>query len=117
MTIRGINFYLIPRLSINVLFKPTELGQITQFPTLDTRRAGMYTPTQMKTFWDHVFHVSASDAVLKKLTRTILIQGNTVRISDLGNLERLLSLDDKLLMGHLLTPSFSSTSLKKILVF
>ena len=27
-----------------LLFKPTELGPITQFPTFDTRRAGMYTP-------------------------------------------------------------------------
>ena len=27
-----------------LLFKPTEFGHITQFPTLDTRRAGMYTP-------------------------------------------------------------------------
>ena len=35
-----------------------------------------------------------------------MIQGNTVRISDPGYLERLLSLDDRLLMDHLLTPSF-----------
>ena len=89
-----------------LLFKPTELGHITQFPTFDTRSAGMYTPKQMKIFWDNIIHASASDTVLKKLTRTLLIQGNTVRISDPGNLERLLSLDDRLLMDHLLTPSF-----------
>ena len=89
-----------------LLFKPTELGHITQFPTFDTRRAGMYTPKQMKNFWDNVIHASASDTVLKKLTRTSLTQGNTVRISNPGNLERLLSLDDRLLMDHLLTPSF-----------
>ena len=66
----------------------------------------MFTPKQMKNFWDNIIHASASDTVLKKLTRTILTQGNTVRISDPGNLERLLSLDDRLLMDHLLTPSF-----------
>ena len=66
----------------------------------------MYTPKQMKNFWDNIIRASASDTVLKKLTRTILKQGNTVRISDPGNLERLLSLDDRLLMDHLLTPSF-----------
>ena len=65
-----------------LLFKPTELGHITQFPTLDTRRAGMYTPKQMKNFWDNIIHASSSDTVLKKLTKTILTQGNTVRISD-----------------------------------
>ena len=89
-----------------LLFKPTELGHITQFPTFDTRRAGMYTPKQMKNFRDFIIHASASDTVLKKLTRTILTQGSSVRISDPGNLERFLSLDDRLLMDHLLTPSF-----------
>ena len=29
---------------IKPLFKPTELGHITQFPTFETRRAEMYTP-------------------------------------------------------------------------
>ena len=89
-----------------LLFKPTELGHITQFPTFDTRRAGMYTPNQMKNFWDNVIHNSASDTLLKKLTRTILTRGNSVRISEPGNLERLLSLNDRLLLDHLLTPSF-----------
>ena len=83
-----------------LLFKPTELGHITQFPTFDTKRAGMYTPKQMKKFWDNTIHASASDTVLNKLTRTILTQINTVRISDPGNSERLLSLDDRLLMDH-----------------
>ena len=89
-----------------LLFKPTELGHITQFPTFDTRRAGMYTPNQVKNFWDNVIHNSASDTLLKKLTRTILTRGNSVRISEPGNLERLLSLNDRLLLDHLLTPSF-----------
>ena len=89
-----------------LLFQLTKLGHITQFPTFDTRRAGMYTPKQMKNFWDKIIHASASDTVLKKLTRTILTEGNTVRISDPGNLERILCLDDSPLMGHLLTPSF-----------
>ena len=89
-----------------LLFKPTELGYITQFPTFDTKRAGNYTPKQMKKFWDNIIHASASHTVLKKLTRTILTRCNTVRISGPGNLERILSLDDRLLMDHLLTPSF-----------
>ena len=97
-----------------LLFKPTELGHITQFPTFDTRRPGMYTPKQMKIFWDNVFHAPASDTVLKKLTRTNLTQGNTVRISDPGNLERLLSLYDRLLMDHLLTPSFFVDKFREI---
>ena len=89
-----------------LLFKPTELGHINQFPTFDKRRAGMYTPKQMKNFCDNIFHASVSDTVPKKLTRTILTQGNTVRISKPANLERLLSVADRFLMDHSPTPSF-----------
>ena len=89
-----------------LLFKQTELGHITQFPNSDTRRAGMYTPKQLEKLWVNIIHASAPDTVLKKLTWTILTQVNTIRISDPGNLERLLSLDDRLLMDHLLTRSF-----------
>ena len=77
----------------------------------------MYTPKQKKKFWDIVIHASASDTVLKKLTRNILTQSHTVRISDHGNLENLLSQDDRLLMDHLLTPSFFVDKFKKTLVF
>ena len=104
MTIPGINEPMT--FSKPLLFKPTELGHITQFPTFDTRRAGMYTPNQMKKFWDNVIHNFASDTLLKKLTRTILTRGNSVRISEPRNLERLLKLSDGLLLDHLLTPSF-----------
>ena len=116
MTLPGNNFHLIPCLNINktLLFKPTELGHITRSPIFDSRRAEMYTPKQMKNLWDKIIHASASDTVLKKLTRTILTQGNAVRISDPGNLEHLLSLYDRLLMDPLLTPSFSSTNSKKL---
>ena len=69
-----------------LLFKPTELGHITQFLIFDARPAGMYTPKQMKKFWDNIFHASASDTVLKNITRTILTQGKTVQVSDPGNL-------------------------------
>ena len=90
----------------HLLFKPTELGHFTEFPTFDTRRAGMYAPKQMKNIPDKIIYASASDIVLKKLIRTILMQGNTVRISYPRNLERLLILDDELLMDHFLTLCF-----------
>ena len=60
----------------------------------------------MKNFWENIIRSSASDTVLKKLTRTTLTKSNTVRASDPRNLERFLSLDDRLLIDHLLTPSF-----------
>ena len=95
-----------------VLFKRTELGHIGQIPTFDNWRAGMYYPEQMKTSWNNIIHVSASDIVVKKLIKNILTNDNTIRVSDPKNL----NLDDRLSMSHLLTPSFlpfSSTSGKK----
>ena len=71
----------------------------------------------MKYFSDNNIHSSASDTVLMKLTGTILTQGDTVRFSDPGNLERFSSPDDRLLMDHFLTLSFSSKSSRKLLVF
>ena len=55
-----------------LLLKPTELVQITQFPIFGTKRAGIFTPEQIKSFWDNIIHASASGTALKKLTRTIL---------------------------------------------
>ena len=89
-----------------LLFKPNELGHITHFATFDTRRAGMCTPNQVESFWDNTIHASASYTVLKQLTRTFLTQDKTVRNTNPGNFEPLLSLDDRLLMDQLLTPSF-----------
>ena len=60
------------------LFKPTERGQITQFPIFDSKWAGMYTPKQSKSFWDNIIHASVSNTVLKKHTRIILTQGSKV---------------------------------------
>ena len=96
-----------------LVFKSFELGQITQFPTFDTGRAEMYTPKQRKNFWDDIIHASASDTVLRKLTRTIMTQGNTVRISDPGNLERFLRLDDRLWMDYFLMPSIFADKFKE----
>ena len=89
-----------------LLFRPTELGHITQFPTFDTGQSGKYTPNLMKNFWNNINHSSASDSALKKLTRTILTESNTIRISDAGNTDRFFSINDSLSVDHLLKPSF-----------
>ena len=93
--------YLIPCLLINLCCSSQLNLNILHSVLLSTS-----TPKQMKNVCDNKIHASASDTNLKKLTRTNLTRGNTVRISDPRNLERLLSLDDRLLMDHLLTPSF-----------
>ena len=50
-----------------LMFAPQDVGHITDFPVYDSRRAGMYTPKQLKAFWDNIIHNTASTSILKKL--------------------------------------------------
>ena len=88
------------------LFEPHSIGHITPFSNYDTQRAGMYTPGQLKDFWDNVIHIAASKSVLKKITRSILTNGQDTRISESGSLGRVLSLEERLYLDSLLSPNF-----------
>ena len=77
-----------------LIFNPHEREHNPQCPTFDTRRIAMYTPEQLQKFSHKTIHASASHIVIKKLTQTILTQGNTVRHSGPGNLEQFFSLND-----------------------
>ena len=50
-----------------LMFAPQDIGHITEFPVYDSRRAGMYTPKQLKAFWDNIILNTASKSILKKL--------------------------------------------------
>ena len=50
-----------------LMFAPQEIGHITEFPVYDSRRAGMYTPKQLKAFWDNLFITQHQHPFSKKL--------------------------------------------------
>ena len=50
------------------IMSPDDIGHITQFPTYDTRRAGMYTPQQIIQFWSNIIQNTVSNDILKKYT-------------------------------------------------
>ena len=58
------------------IMSPHDIGHITQFPTYDTRRAGMYTPKQIKQFWSNIIQNTVSNDILKKITRTVMTKEN-----------------------------------------
>ena len=58
------------------MFAPQDIGHITYFPVYDSRRAGMYTPKQLKALWDNIIHNTASTSILEKITRTVLQKGH-----------------------------------------
>ena len=74
----------------------------------------MYTPGQFKDFWDNVIHHSASDSILKKLTRRLLTNGQQVRILDSGNLDQAMSLNSQFYFDSLLSPDYFSNQFKSI---
>ena len=75
----------------------------------------MYTPGQIKDFWDNVIHHSASDSILKKLTRRLLTNGQHVRILDSGNLDQAMSLNSQFYFDNLLSPDYFSNQFKSII--
>ena len=50
------------------IFELTEFGHITQFANYDIQSAGLFTPGQLKDFWDNVIHNAASNSISKKIT-------------------------------------------------
>ena len=54
--------------SFHKVMSPHDIGQITQFPTNEKRRAGMYTPKQIKQFWSNIIQ----NTVSRKITRTVM---------------------------------------------
>ena len=51
-----------------LISEPTEIGHITEPEEYVLQRSGLYSPDQIKDFWDNVIHNSASATILKKLT-------------------------------------------------
>ena len=60
----------------------------------------------MENFCGKTIHASVSDTVPKKLTLTTLAPGKIVQCSNPGDLERFLTLSDRLLMDQLSPHSF-----------
>ena len=92
-----------------LMFAPQDIGHITEFPLYDSRRAGMYTPKQLKAFWDNIIHNTASTSILKKITRTVLQNGHM----DYANSDALtaaMGLNQKIYLDSLLSPGFFMNS-------
>ena len=88
-----------------LMFAPQDIGHITEFPIYDTRRAVMYTPKQLKAFWDNIIHNTASTSILKKITRFVLHN----RHMDYANSDALtarMGLNQKIYLDSLFSPGF-----------
>ena len=96
-------------LNAPLTFEPTEIGHIIEPQEYDLQRSGLYSPAQIKDFWDNVIHNSVSATINKKLTRRILTDGKNVRSMESGKLGQAISLNNRMI-ECILTHSFHPTS-------
>ena len=94
-----------------LIFEPTEIGHITEPEEYNLQRSGLYSPAQVKDFWDKVIQNSAY-SILKKLTRRILTNGNNVRIMESGNLDQALSFNNRMYFDSFLSPDYFTQQFK-----
>ena len=87
------------------MFAPQDIGHIREFPVYDSRRAGMYTPKQLKAFWDTIIHNTASTSILKKITRTVLQNGHMDYANSHASTAAM-GLNQKIYLDSLLSPGF-----------
>ena len=85
------------------VFAP-QIGYIQKIPDYDSRRAGIYTVNQLKDFWRTFLHKSASNSVLKKISRTVL--QNAHIDNSQRDIYRAAGLKNRLYLDSMLSPSF-----------
>ena len=54
------------------IFSSRVISSIPKFTGYESQRAGIYTPNQLKSFWDNILHSEASKSVLTKISREVL---------------------------------------------
>ena len=94
------------------LFAPQTIGYIQKIPD-DSRRAGIYTVNQLKDFWRTILHKSASNSVLKKISRTVL--QNAHIDNSQRDIYHAAGLNNRLYLDSMLSPSFSLITLRVLL--
>ena len=91
------------------VFAPQQIGYIQKIPDYDSRRAGIYTVNQLKSFGERFSKKSASNSVLKKISR-IVLQNAHIDNSQ-RDIYRASGLNNRLYLDSMLLPSFFPRSL------
>ena len=90
------------------LFSPLSIGHIINSVGYESQRAGIYTPNQLKDFWDNILHSSASKSVLQKISHEVL-SSREIDYSEKDIYSSAMGINRQIYLDSLLSPNYFVT--------
>ena len=96
------------------IFSSRVVSSVPKFTGYESQRAGLYTPNQLKSFWDNILHSEASKSVLTKFSREFL-EGRSIDYSQKDFYASAMGINRKIYLDSTLTYIFLPSSSKTLL--
>ena len=93
------------------IFSSRVISSIPKFTGYESQRAGIYTPNQLKSFWDNILHSEASKSVLTKISREVL-EGRSIDYSQKDIYASAMGINRQIYLHSLLSPTFFTDQFK-----
>ena len=93
------------------IFSSRVISSIPKFTGYESQRAGIYTPNQLKSFWDNILHSEASKSVLTKISREVL-EGRSIDYSQKDIYASAMGINRQIYLDSLLSPAFFTDQFK-----
>ena len=87
------------------IFSSRVIISIPKFTGYESQRAGIYTPNQLKSFWDNILHSEASTSVLTKISGEVL-EGRSIDYSQKDIYASAMGINRQFYLDSLLSPTF-----------
>ena len=86
-------------------FSSRVVSSVPKFTGYESQSAGIYTPHQLKSFWDNILHSEASKSVLTKISREVL-EGRSIDYSQKDIYASAMGINRQIYLDSLLSPIF-----------
>ena len=93
------------------IFSSRVVSSVPKFTGYESQRAGIYTPNQLKSFWDNILHSEASKSVLTKISREVL-EGRSIDYSQKDIYASAMGINRQIYLDSLLSPTFFTEQFK-----
>ena len=95
------------------IFSSRVVSSVPKFTCYESQRAGIYTPNQLKSFWDNILDSEASKSVLTKISREVL-EGRSIDYSQKDIYASAMGINRQIYLDSLLSPTFFTEQFKGI---
>ena len=93
------------------VFSSRVVSSFPKFTGYESQRAGIYTPNQLKSFWDKILHSEASKSVLTNISREVL-EGRSIDYSQKDIFASAMGVNRQIYLDSLLSPTFFTEQFK-----